>query len=142
MPNTRHETNHCVNEEISFVDLHDKTIASLHTLKDVCRALQFKVVTTSRVKVKPVLPDSFSRTQITQSVFISCNFCRSVPSLIFVVLLKCSFAVSSDYFYISLNLVAIFLCLNLTVFRETVLLTICQMNSFAFPYQLPSSEIS
>ena len=98
MPNTRHETNHCVNEEISSVDLHDKTTASLHTLKDVCRALQFKVVTTSRVKVKPVLPDTFSRTQITQSVFISCNFCRSVPSLIFVVLLKCSFAVSSDYF--------------------------------------------
>ena len=141
MPNTRQETNHCVNEEISSMDLHEITIASLHTLKDVCRALMhFKVVTTSR---KPVLPDSFSRTvtQITRSVFISCNFCRSVPSLIFVVLLKCSFVVSSDYFYISLNLVAIFLCLNLTVFRDTVLLTICQMNSFKFPYQLPS-EIS
>ena len=48
--NIRQEIN--VSEDITSMDLRDKTIASLHTIKDVSRALQFKAVMTNRVNVK------------------------------------------------------------------------------------------
>ena len=44
----------------------------------------------------------------------------SKPFSVFVVLLKCSFTVLSGYFLTSLNLLAIFVFLNLTKRRDTV----------------------
>ena len=99
-----------VNEKITL-DLNDKT-ASFKTNMSPGR---YKGDKQTRLSLKTVQPNM-------QSVLIFFNFCPSLPSLVFIVLLKCFSAVLSGYFYILGDLVAFYIhiCLNLAKIRETV----------------------
>jgi len=74
-----------LNEEITSMEVNGKTTASLETNM----ARTWAGHTQIRYTLKTVCPNSFSNTRIgTQfDLFL---FCLSVPSLVFVVLLKCS----------------------------------------------------
>ena len=54
-----------------------------------------------------------------RDLFQSSLTCVLVHSFVLVVLLKCSFTVLGGYFHISLDLGAIFVCLNLVKIRDT-----------------------
>ena len=98
-----------VSKEITSMNLND--------YKQKCIPdLIIKSYKRTRLTLKTVQPDS----RISQSALIFFNFYPSISSFVFAMLLKCCFTILSGYFYTSLNLMAIFLCLNLAKFRDTI----------------------
>ena len=109
------------------MDLNDKTITSL---QKCIQGVVVKGCKQTRLTLKMIQLDSFSKTHIAIR-FNPIHFCPSVPSLVFVVLLKYPSNVIRGYFHISLNFVINFFCLNLVKTRDIVSVISC---SSKFPF--------